>query len=234
MGKVPYESFQSTIWQVIRDARGKNPRALETLVQKYRQPVVAYIQRTGLSEHDAEDLAQEVFLRISNEEFLRKVDPSRGRFRNIVIKVTRHVISEHRRRQGALKRGGVATHVSLSQPATDGGAPLEELLGSPDVEDEQFDRLWLLNILRLAMERLRRECKAADRPYYEALALHLHQNLEYEQIARKMGKKIHDVKNYLHRAKLKLMEHMKEEIAAYAGSREEFEEEANRLLKLLG
>lgn len=231
---MPYESFQSTIWQVIRDAKGKNPRALETLVQKYRQPVVSYIQRAGLSEHDAEDLAQEVFLRISNEEFLRKVNPSRGRFRNIVIKVTRHVISEQRRRQCAIKRGGVASHVSLNELAPDEGTPLEELVGHADVEDEHFDRLWLLNILRLAVERLRKECESADRPYYEALVMHLQQNLEYEQIAHKMGKKLHDVKNYIHRAKLKLMQHLKEEIAAYASSREEFEDEASRLLKLLG
>lgn len=231
---MPYEPFQSTIWQMIRDAKGKNARALETLVQKYRQPVVSYLQRAGLSEHDAEDLAQEVFLRISNEDFLRKVNPSRGRFRNIVIKVTRHVISEQRRRQSAIKRGGAASHVSLNEPAADDGAPLEEVMGHAEIEDEHFDRLWLLNILRLAMERLRKECEAADRPYYEALVMHLQQNLQYEQIAHKMNKKMHDVKNYIHRAKLKLMEHMKEEIAAYAGSREEFEDEANRLLKLLG
>src|SRR5262245_29424830 len=97
--------FQSTLWTVIRGADRGEEAALREFALKYRGPIVAYIARRGLP-NDAEDLAQEVFLRLIQDRVLAKADPSRGRFRSLLLAVTRHVIGHHRERESAQKRGG--------------------------------------------------------------------------------------------------------------------------------
>ena len=158
--------FQSTLWTVIRGAGRGDEAALRDFVLKYRPPVLAYLGRRGFRA-EAEDLAQEVFLRVFQDRVLLKADPSLGRFRSLLLSVTRHVLGHHVERELAKKR----------QPPPPAAEP-------SDVDDA-FDREWVSHLIEIALARL-----AKEHPnYHEALRASLEGGTpaDYNHVAR--GKK---------------------------------------------
>lgn len=138
--------FPTTVWTVIRDAGGRDPAALERFAGDYRAPVLSYIRGRGLP--DAEDLCQDVFVRVFSGDVLAKADEARGRFRGLLLTVVRRVIQDSLRRR---------------RPDT----PVENL--EPAARDPDFDRAWVLHLTERALERLRER----ESPYYAVLKGHL-------------------------------------------------------------
>lgn len=139
--------FPTTIWTTIEMAGARDPGALEAFAREYRAPVLAAIEQRGFADGDAEDLCQEVFLRILSGDVLARADAAKGRFRSLLLAVTMHVV-QHR----LAKRREIVT---------DDLEPLER--------DPDFDRAWVLHLAERAMRRLR----AASSPYFEVLRDHL-------------------------------------------------------------
>jgi RNA polymerase sigma factor (sigma-70 family) len=176
--------------------------------------VVEFARRQGLRDEDAEDVTQEVFLRVCGETFLRKADQIRGRFRTVLLAVTKHVIGSWRRHERAGKRDR-RREVSLE------GIPLPAELPA----DPEFDRLWVQNLMNQAMDRLK------DDPGIEALRLQLG-GLSYQEIADRLGRKVTDVTNFIHRAKGRLRREFERLIAEYS-TREEVADEIAALRRFL-
>lgn len=169
--------FQSTLWTVIRGAGQGDESALRDFVLKYRPPVLAYLARRGFRA-EAEDLAQEVFLRVFQDRVLLKADPSLGRFRSLLLSVTRHVLGHHVERELAKKR---QPPPPVPEPAT----------------DEDFDREWVAHLIEVALARL-----AKEHPnYHDALRASLDGKAsDYNHVARgkkKLGEYLRDqVRDY--------------------------------------
>src|SRR5688572_28764923 len=125
---------------------------MEGFARDYRLPVLRYIERRGFSGNDAEDLCQEVFLRIFSSQVLSRVDRDLGRFRSLVLAVTKHVL------QHALRR-------SRREPYRE--PDLEDFADGS--RDPEFDAAWILHLAERAMVRL----EEAESPYYEVLRGHL-------------------------------------------------------------
>lgn len=214
--------FESTVWLTIWKARDNDPGALDDFVRRYRAPIEKFIVQNGFGHADAEELAQEVFLRIFKNNVLKKARRERGRFRSLLLTLTRHVIQDERRRRGAAKRGG--NHVTVSpQHTSEDSLPLEELIAT-HTEDREFDNLWVRNILKLALERLRSE----NELYYTAFTMNL-DDYDYKEIAERMDKSPKEVDNYVYRARQKLIRLIREEIARYASSPQEYRDEVQYL-----
>ncbi len=141
--------FPTTIWTTIHRAGEQDSSALQRVAERYRQPVLEHIRRRGFQGNDAEDVCQDVFLRVLQGGVLAKADRNRGRFRSLMLAVTTHVILDRFR-----KRRDV--------PVEDIDAPQHE-------ETDDFDRSWALHLTEHAIERLRDE----GSPYYEVLSGHL-------------------------------------------------------------
>lgn len=180
---------------MIDAARGGDAAAQEELHDRYRGVVVAFLRRRGL-EADAEDVAQEVFVRLFQRGVLARADPGRGSFRALLLAVTRHTLSDHLDARAARKRGGGAAPV-----------PLDDV--EPPAPDEQteFDREWLLAVLEAALARLRRE----HPNYHAAVKAHLLEGQPQAQVAAAAGLRPGDVRNHLHRGRRKLMDYVREE-----------------------
>lgn len=217
--------FQSTMWTVIGLARDGSREALEKLLVRYREPLLAYLRGRGVSEHDAEDLAQEVFLQISSEEFLKKADRAKGRFRTLLLRVTQHLLSSGLRKHYSLKRGGGCKRLSIEDLPE--GA-------DPPVADDSFDGLWARNLLRLALEKLEAETSRLKVPYHRALVLRYVEGRSPPDIAARLGCKTHDVDNYLYQGKRRLRRHIEALAGEYCSSHEELGEEVEMLRKHLG
>jgi RNA polymerase sigma factor (sigma-70 family) len=208
--------FPPTHWTEIRAAHSGDSQAMRAFVEKYRPPVVAYLARRGLS-NDAEDLAQEVFLRFLSEEVLGKADPARGRFRGLVMAVTRHVLGHHLERQRTLKRGGGEAVLSLNE------------LDLTPTPDDDFDREWVGHLLGLALGRLERE----HANYHEALRRSLLEEESHEQISKSMACTKGDVSNWVHRGRKKVVSYLQEEVRRYTSSEAEYLDELQQLSRLL-
>ncbi len=139
--------FPTTIWDVVHEAGAKDPRALEQFASEYRQPVLDYLRAKGAPSSDAEDLCQEVFLRLLAKDVLAKADANRGSFRALLRTITWRVLVDwHRRRRDPPR------------------AQVEPAAPQPD-----FDRAWALHLTERALARLREESAR----YHEVLQRHL-------------------------------------------------------------
>ena len=91
--------FPTTIWDVVHAAGARDPAALNRLAHEYRAPVLAFIQRRGIAADLAEDLCQDVFVRVLTRGVLTKASADRGTFRSLLCTVTVRVVQDWRRRQ---------------------------------------------------------------------------------------------------------------------------------------
>lgn len=200
--------WQSTLWPMIEGARGGDQAALRRFVSAYLPAVTSYCARRGMAA-DADDLAQEVMIRLFQDGVLLKAEPSKGRFRSLLMAVTKRVIGHHLERRNAQKRGA-----GKVQPLT----PEDDVAQEPDPE---FDFEWIGRLIRIALDRL-----AATHPnYHDALRMTLVENASHAQIAQALGRTESDVKNHVHRGKRKLVEILREQIREYSATPGQFEEE---------
>lgn len=222
-----YRPFQTTIWSSIRLARDGKSTAIGDFVGKYREPVLSFIRRQGFSEEDAEDLCQEVFLLILKDDLLARAERERGRFRSFLLGVARNVARNAIRVRNATKRGGGASPHSLDAPVGESASLADFVESGPP--DESFDRDWIRHMVALAFQSLARLHPQS----HQALSLHLEKHLTYADIAREMGIDTKRVDHLLQQARAKMGEILRDEIAAYCGSREEYEDEIACLKRYL-
>ena len=142
--------FPTTVWTTIREAGDDDRQALERVAEGYRSPVLAFVRSRGIAAQDAEDLCQEVFVRLLGGRVLAKADAAKGRFRSLLLTVASRVIVDWRRKRTLL-------------PVPD--------LDPPDTveQDADFDRAWVL----LLVERSLQHLKQKGSPYYHVLRGHL-------------------------------------------------------------
>ncbi|HVE43126.1 MAG TPA: RNA polymerase sigma factor [Planctomycetota bacterium] len=220
---IKFVRFPTTFWSTIAE---RPDRARQELFTRYRTPVFNYILNQGYGESDADDLTQEVFLRIAREDFLRRADRSKGKFRSLVLAVTRHVILKERARQNRQKASPLGRD-ELDDVPWD--FPPEE------PEDQRFNTLWVQNLVRLALDRLLMERRPDGPRYYEALVLNQFQGLSYEDVARTLGARVSDIKNWIHYGKKKLKSHLIDHVKTYASGEAGLSEELEfvaRFIKL--
>jgi len=204
----------TTIWRRIHDSLA-DPAALhERIVRRYRAPVVAFARTRGISPEDAEDIAQEVFTRVCQPAFLERADATRGRFRSLLLGVTRKVIASAQRHDGAQRRD------------REREVPFDEAELAPDAgEASAFDRLWVRALVDQALERL------AGDPAVQALTLQL-DGASYQDIAQRLGRKESDITNAIHRSKPRVRKEIERLVAEYA-TPDDAEEELRTLLRQL-
>jgi RNA polymerase sigma-70 factor (ECF subfamily) len=209
-------AFPATRWTVVGAARDGDEEAVREFLERYRRPVVRFLAQRGAGD-EADDLAQEVFLRLFADGVLAKADPDRGRFRSLVLAVARNVLGHHLRRRQALKRGeGKVVSLGEHDPA------------QAQEEDPAFDREWLLRLLQLALARL----EQAHPNYHEAIRRFLLEGQDQPSVAQAMGCATRDVKNYVYRGRRKLAAFVRDEVRNYTTSAREFEEELEALARL--
>ena len=227
-----FVEMPSTMWTLLTRAREGSVGELDLLLRQYRPPVLAFIKSLVRDPEEAEDVTQEVFVTVLQDGILAKADRLKGKFRSLLLAVARHVVSERWRARTALKRGGNQRPLSLDAASGPGDLPLRNQIEAP-VADLEFDTLWVDNLIRIGMNRLREQSAKEGTSYFDALFAVVNDGAAYAEIAEKMGISIHDVKNYVHQARLRLRRFLLQEIHSYSPSREAAQAEIDYLLKLL-
>lgn len=189
------ESFPATRWGSVIAARDgeERTRHLESLFRSYWSPVYFFIRRAwNKRDEEARDLTQEFFLRLLETDFLKGVDPGRGRFRAYVRACLKNFLLDERKHAQARKRGGGVRVFSF-----DGlEAPPEPAAKSPE---EAFDAEWAHAVLRSALPELEQTLRALGREecwrVFQALDLGA-QRPGYAELARSTGLAEQTVKSH--------------------------------------
>jgi RNA polymerase sigma-70 factor (ECF subfamily) len=164
---------------VRRCLRGR-PDALRELVERFQTDVYAVCVRLLGHRHDAEDVTQEVFLRVFRS--LRRWDSARP-LRPWVLGIT---VNRCRTWLGKRKASPEPVDYLTDLPGRPADAPNAELTTA----------------IRAAVDRLRDE-------YREVFVLFHEQARSYDEIAAAVGRPVGTVKTWLHRARLELLTELK-------------------------
>jgi RNA polymerase sigma-70 factor (ECF subfamily) len=170
--------------------------AFEYLVQKYRRPMVSFMYRMARNSAAAEDLAQEVFLRIYRS---RETYEASAKFTTWLYRIATNLAVNHARDS---RHERPEVQVSLDEPDDDTGTTLELPDSSLNAEQQMVRRERMLAI--------RRKVEALPEQQRLAVIMHKYQQMDYKQIADVLKKSESATKSLLFRAYETLREQLKE------------------------
>lgn len=230
--------FTTTQWSVVLTARdGSGTRAEEALAalcEKYWFPLFSFVRRQGSGRDEAADLTQAFFCYLLEDDILRQVEPSAGRFRSFLLAAMRHFLSHERDRSRAQKRGGATRTLSLDAAAADARYALEPV--DRLTPEEVFEHRWALTVLERSLDRLRQSLDESGRERFERLTPHLlgeRPALPYAQLAAELGTSEGAVRNTIHRLRRRFGEQLRAEIADTVASSDEVDDEVRHLLAVV-
>ena len=229
---------------VVSAGRGRSSeagRALAALCENYWFPLYAFVRRAGHSAEDAQDLTQEFFVRLLAKNYLADADRERGRFRSFLLGAMKHFLANQQRREGAQKRGGGLTTISLDFRS---GEDRYRLIEPADnlTPERLYEKRWALALLDLVLGRLREEFRAAGKlALFDALKQFLAGADSTERrlylgrrVAEQLGMSEGAVKVAVHRLRRRYRKLLKEEIAQTVVEPEALEDELRELLAAVG
>ncbi len=175
-------SEQETLW--IQEARKGDDEAFGRLVENYQTPVYHLCYRMLGNSNDAEDAAQESFIRAYR--YLKKYDPNRS-FATWLLSIASHYCIDRMRKR---KLATVSTAVIPAEIIADRNAP------NPEKQFKSKEKEAL-------MENLLNDLKPTDRA---AIVLRYWHDYSEVQIAEALGLTVSAVKSRLYRARRTLAE----------------------------
>ena len=170
--------------------------AFDYLVQKYRRPMVSFMYRMARNAAAAEDLAQEVFLRVYRS---RETYEASAKFTTWLYRIATNLAVNHAR---DTRHERPEVQVSLDEPDEETGTTFEVPDASMNAEQQIVRRERMLAI--------RKKVEALPEQQRLAVIMHKYQQMDYKQIADVLKKSESATKSLLFRAYETLREQLKE------------------------
>jgi RNA polymerase sigma-70 factor (ECF subfamily) len=180
---------------MLRVKAGDQP-AFDYLVQKYRRPLVSFMYRMARNPAAAEDLAQEVFLRVYRS---RVTYEASAKFTTWLYRIATNLAVNHAR---DTRHERPEVTVSLDEPDEETGTTLELPDGAQSAEQAIVRRERILAI--------RGKVGALPERQRLAVIMHKYQQMDYKQIAEVLKLSESATKSLLFRAYETLREQLKE------------------------
>jgi DNA-directed RNA polymerase specialized sigma24 family protein len=204
--------FPETRWTLVLAARQdpkKRAAALESLVRPRWKALYVVARKHGLLPSEAEDAVQGFIARLLEGDVLERLDPGKGRLRSYLRTAFRHYLTSLREEERAQKRGGGEKSADL--------ADVEAWVASPaDSPDVLFDRAWALSLFAEALDELEREYVSGARKGPFEVVRELFQfgaAPPYAELAARHGMSIPQLKAFVHRARLRFRELLRQRVA---------------------
>lgn len=229
--------FPQTAWSRVlsaRDVASPDARmAREEVCRAYWPPVYSYFRALGCDREDALDLTQELLAEFCDGGGLERVERAAGSLRSYLRTSARHRLASFRRDSAAKKRGAGAFHFAL-EDLDDSTVPVDAAEA-----DAFYDQRWALTIFRRAMDGLAAAYAARGKgTLFEAIKGGLISGdalKPYAEIGAEFGVGESHIKLEVHRARKRLADSLRAEVAATLGSEDAaaVEVELRYLLKVL-
>ncbi len=232
-------TFVTTHWSVVLTAQRSDTTraqaALAKLCQAYWYPLYSYVRRRGYGPHDAQDLTQEFFARLLEQNWLAQADRERGRFRTFLLAALSHFLANEWDKARAQKRGGAIQFVPLQ--LDDAETRYGQEPADPVTPEQCFERRWALALLDEVLNRLRQEQAATGATaLFDKLKPCLagtSQAQPYAALAADLDMTEGAVKAAVHRLRHRYRQLLRDEIANTVASSEEVDAEMHHLFAVL-
>jgi RNA polymerase sigma factor (sigma-70 family) len=163
---------RATLLERLRD--GGDALAWDEFFARYWPTIYGFARHRGCSQHTAEEIVQDVMLKVFQQRDVYQYDPARGRFRDWLGTVVRNKIAEHRRRGvNRLRAIGGDSNVGLLERATDEPGP-----------DAVWEAVFENTLLVALLDAVRRETNARTYLAFELVSL---EGLSAGEAARMTG-----------------------------------------------
>jgi len=182
--------------EIMLRAKAGDQSAFDYLVQKYRRPMISFMYRMARNASTAEDLAQEVFLRVYRS---RASYEASAKFTTWLYRIATNLAVNHAR---DTRHERPEVQVSLDEPNDDSGTTLEVPDGSLTAEQAM--------VRRERMMAIRSKVEALPEQQKLAVIMHKYQQMDYKEIAQVLKKSESATKSLLFRAYETLREQLKE------------------------
>lgn len=201
----------STLWTLVLRAGGDEAAttARHVLCHRYHGPAVKFLRAAVGDDLTADELAQEFAVRVLRGD-LGGAHPDRGRFRDFVKGVLRHLIADHYRRLGRAHEVLAGSHLpDLAGPAVD-----------PAALDREWLSAWRQALLDRAWGALAEHQARTGQPVFEVLRFRAdHPGLRSHEMAGPLGERLGRavtadwVRQAIHRARERFGELLLAEVA---------------------
>ncbi|HEV7220855.1 MAG TPA: sigma-70 family RNA polymerase sigma factor [Terriglobales bacterium] len=195
-GTAPLSATGLTDADVMLRVKAGDDSAFEYLVQKYRRAMVSFMFRMAHNSAAAEDLAQEVFLRVYRS---RQNYEASAKFTTWLYRIATNLAVNHARDTRHERAENV---VSLDEKDEDTGQSLDLPDKSQTVEE--------IIVQRERMAAIRQRVQQLPERQRIAVLMHKYQQMDYKQIAEVLKLSESATKSLLFRAYETLREQLKE------------------------
>jgi len=192
-GQVTYDSLSDA--EVMLRAGSDDNAAFEYLVNKYHRPMIAFMYRMCHNQAVAEELAQEVFLRVYRS---RKSYQAEAKFTTWLYRIATNLAVNHARDHKVERSGKVQ---SLDEPDEETGT-------TPDVADSELNVEEQI-LRRERLEAIKKHVLALPEKQRVAVLMHKYDGLDYREIASVLKLSESATKSLLFRAYETLRERLK-------------------------
>jgi RNA polymerase sigma-70 factor (ECF subfamily) len=208
LGSVPMSSLQPALQpgmiggepytdaEVMLRVKAGDQSAFDYLVQKYRRPLVGFMYRMARNTAVAEDLAQEVFLRVYRS---RQTYEASAKFTTWLYRIATNLAVNHAR---DTRHERPEVTISLDEPDEETGT-------TPDLADGTITAEEAL-VRRERMMAIRAKVEALPERQKMAVVMHKYQQMDYKQISEVLKLSESATKSLLFRAYETLREQLKE------------------------
>jgi RNA polymerase sigma-70 factor, ECF subfamily len=170
--------------------------AFNYLVAKFRRPLVGFMYRLSHNQAVAEELAQEVFLRVYRS---RETYNAEAKFSTWLYRIATNLAVNHAR---DTRQERPESSISIDETDEESGLSIDVADATPNVEQ---------NILRRErLAAIRRHVDALPERQRLAVVMHKYQEMDYRQIAAVLKLSESATKSLLFRAYETLRERLKE------------------------
>jgi RNA polymerase sigma-70 factor (ECF subfamily) len=185
-GSIPVSPSDEALVELLRQGQAA---AGETLVKRYCQPLLRYLQRIVGSDHLAEELHQQTWLSVLDHIDKFDQSSSSGGFKAWVFRIATNKANDHWRATGRERSAKEGLKLVTDESMPDAGHRLE------GTEQEQ---------------KLRRAVDKLPEAQRQVLMLRYYSNLKFIEIAEMMGCPLNTALGRMHKAVLKLRQLMEE------------------------
>jgi len=169
--------------QFIRQYLGGDEKSLEILIKQYLKPIYGFVYRYVGSAADAEDITQEVFVRMWRN--LKKFDRQK-KFKTWLFSIAKNASIDF------LKKKKVLPFSSFENEMGD-NTVINKLVDPTPLPDEIFEQKDIANMLNTAIEKL-------SAKYRQIIFSRYNGHFTFREIAKFLNEPLHTVKSRHRRA----------------------------------
>ena len=182
--------------EIMLELRAGNMGAFDVLLAKYRKPIVHFMFRMVHNQAVAEELAQEVFLRVYRS---RETYRAEARFSTWLYRIATNLGVNHAR---DTRHERTASTIYLDEPDSETGTTPDVADSTPSVEVDM--------LRRERMKAIRQHVLALPERQKTAVLMHKYEGLDYKQIGEVLKLSESATKSLLFRAYQTLREKLKD------------------------